>query len=370
MLVYTLLPILVFYGLVLQRLTIKKNFYNLQTERYTSQKKNTLMFCFLLLWLLAVFKGLTVGTDASMYYQFFKSENYEIFEPGISFIYNIANKYNNYILFSFIVYLIFLFFISKGIEKNCPNYLISILFFILTYVYLTSFNQVRQLIAVSLIFCFINFLLSKKDRYKFVVIILIALLFHRSAIFLFLLFLVPKSKFNIKYIIPFFILTIILYFISDFKDFVGKFIINFSGFYAEKYEVNTKHFFSVNKEKGIVELMPVIFQMGILVFTHFYLDAKKNLNINYHLFYFSYNIITINLCLYAIAGIEAVDRIQLYLFVFNIYFYSLLFHQLLNDTNKYMVRLVPFLILLFWLVYYFLRILTNNQGIVPYTFLN
>lgn len=34
--------------------------------------------------------------------------------------------------------------------------------------------------------------------------------------------------------------------------------------------------FSVNKEKGIVELMPVIFQMGILVFTHFYLDAKKS----------------------------------------------------------------------------------------------
>ena len=173
-----------------------------------------------------------------------------------------------------------------------------------------------------------------------------------------------------KYTIPFFILTIFLYFIPDFRDIFGKFIINFSGFYADKYEVNTKYFFSMNKDKGLVELMPVIFQMGILLFTHTYMEAKKNLNINYNLFDFSYNIITINLCLYAIAGIEAVDRIQIYLSVFNIYFYSLLFHQLLNDTNKYIARLVPFIILIFWLIYYFLRIITNNQGVVPYTFLN
>lgn len=372
MLIYLLLPLTILYFFLLSRILLIKGDFNPNSEIYVNRNNITLFIWFLILLLIATFKGVDVGTDYPMYYNYFLTENYSGSEFGIYFIYDIAVKYNNFLVFSFCIYFLFLTFIYFGIKNNCPNYLISILLFILNYVYYSSFNTLRQMIAVSIIFCFINVLLANKriKRIVFIFIILLAFLFHRSALFLFILYLIPFKRFRKRTVIPFFMLTIILYFIPEFKNHVGEIITKISGFYSQKYENNLDYFFEINKEKGIIQLLPVIVQMSIVIISLYFPVGKvKATKINSKLFYFSTNIIIINLCMYSLAGIEAIDRLQIYFSCFNIYFYSLFLHILLNSKEgKDKNIIIIIYIILFYLAYYVLRLLNNISGIVPYSF--
>lgn len=372
MVIYLLLTLTILYGLFFSRVTIIKNNSSI-SEIFIARNNITLFLWFVILLGLAVFKGVNVGVDYPMYYDFFLHKTYiGLIEPGVSFIYDVAERYDNFFIFSFCIYFLILFFIFQGIKRNSPNYLISILLFIVMYVYFTSYNQLRQMIAVSIIFCFVNYLLTNKktDRIKYLFVILIALLFHNSAIFIFLLFLIPKKKFSPKIVIPLFIITIVLYFIPEFKNQVGNLIITVSGFYADKYAHNLNYFFSINKEKGLLQLAPVIIQMIIVVVSLYFPKKNIKLNVNYKLYNFSTNIVIINLCLYSLAGIEAIDRLQVYFSCFNIYYYSILIHLLLNCKKKFDGQLFIISIFVFWITYYLLRLIINVHGVVPYSFIN
>ncbi|MBY0124238.1 EpsG family protein [Bacillus sp. S/N-304-OC-R1] len=368
MVIYFLLSITLLYGLFLSRVTVVRNINTSSNEFYVARSNITLFFWFMILLGLAAFKGVEVGVDYPMYYSFFLNKAYiDLLEPGVSFIYELAVKYDNFYVFSVSVYFAFLFFIFLGIKKNLPNYLISLLFFILTYTYLNSYNQIRQMIAVSIIFCFVNYLLTnnKGDRLKYIIVIFLALLFHNSVIFTILLFFIPKKKFNSKLVIPLFLLTIVLYFLPGFKNMVGDIIINISGIYAEKYTTNLDFFFEVNKDKGILQLIPVIIQMIIVSISLYFPEDEKDLKINYKLYHFSTNLVIVNLWLYSLAGIEAIDRIQIYFSCFNLYYYPILIHLLLNSKRRFH-GLFVILIAGFWILYFALRLYINIAGVVPY----
>lgn len=367
MLIYFLLPLLVMYCLFMSRLTVVKNYVQGHNYEFYVNKNHLILFFWSIILLgIAVFKGVEVGTDYPMYYGFFLYSFYEEFEPGIRFIYYTAVRYDHFLIFSFSIYFLIIFFVFKGIKENSPNYLISILLFIITFMYFNSYNQLRQMIAASIIFCFANYIVAN-NKIKFVFVILLALLFHDSAIFLFLLFLIPKKRISGKLVIPLFLLTIILYFTPEFKNIVGRLIIYFSGSYAEKYTSNLDFFFEVNKEKGLLQLMPVLIQMVIVSLSSYFPMKDMNLSVNYKLYDFSINLVVINLCLYSLAGIEAVDRLQLYFAFFNIYYYSILIHFLLNCKNVFYGQVFVLIIIGFWCSYYVMRLIINIGGIVPYS---
>lgn len=370
MLIYLLLTLAILYGLLLSRLTVVRRINFGGSEIFIARNKITLIFWFVILLALAVLKGVEVGVDYPMYYGFFLYQSYTDLEKGIIFIYDLAVKYDNFFVFSFGIYSLFLFFIFAGIKRNSANYLISLMFFLLTYTYLNSYNQIRQMIAVSIIFCFVHYLVTTKkiDKIKFIFVILLALLFHNSAIFICLFFLIPKKKFSSKLVIPLFLLTIIFYFLPGFKNIVGELIIKFSGIYAEKYTTSLDFFFEVNKEKGLLQLMPVVIQMVIVSISLYFPKEDMNLTINYKLYNFSTNLVVVNLCLYSLAGIEAIDRLQIYFACFNLYYYPMLIHLLLNSKkNRYRNLLILF-ITGFWILYYVLRLVINIAGVVPYRF--
>ncbi|MBZ6489057.1 EpsG family protein [Priestia aryabhattai] len=372
MLIYLLLPLVTLYCLFLSRATIVKNNNMYNGEMFISRNRLTLFLWAAILLGLAAFKGVGVGTDYPMYYNFFLNKSYNDVEYGISFIYDVSIKYNNFLVFSFLIYFLFLFFIFQGIKKNCPNYLISILMFIFTYTYFTSYNQLRQMIAVSIIFCFVNYLISNRKliKIKYLVVILIALLFHNSAIFMFSLFFIPQKKFSVRIVVPLFLMTIILYFIPEFKNQIGNIIVKLSGSYMEKYSTNLDFFFEVNKEKGLLQLIPVVIQMVIVSLSLCFPKNESGLNINAQIYNFSTNLVVINLCLYSLAGIEAIDRLQIYFSCFNIYFYSILIHLLLNTKKQLYGQVFIVFIVTFWILYYVLRLITNISGVVPYSFFN
>lgn len=364
---YILLPILIMYGIVIQRLLIIKSPNAIAAEAYSFKPTRSLLaFWFLALLAMGIYKGIYVGTDSFMYYHFFKTHSYNQVEPAIQLFYQLAHHFNHYLLFQLSVSFTFLYFMFNGMKKNCPDFLMSLLFFILTFTYYASFNQMRQMLAVAVIFCFVSYLTaSNTEKLKFSAIILFASLFHYSALFLLLLFIIPQKRWSLKIVIPAFIAVIILYFIPAIKNVIGETLLQFSSFYGNKYGNNVNFFFQMNKEKGWIQLLPVVVQMGFVISSYF--SVNNNLK-NDKLFFLSSNLVVLNLILYALAGIEAIDRLQLYFSVFNIYFYSFYIHQLLNNEQKLKGYLMSTVIVLFWLLYYSLRLLANHHGIVPYRF--
>ncbi|WP_413360105.1 EpsG family protein [Robertmurraya sp. 2P01SA] len=370
MLIYFVLTIAMLYCLFLSRITIMNDAIGSENEGFVFKSNGVLFIWYIILLYLAAFKGAEVGVDYPMYVSFFMHKTYiGLLEPGISFIYHLADKYNSFYVFSTMIYSIFLMFIFYAVKKNTPNYLISIFLFIIMHIYFNSFNQVRQLVAVSIIFCFAHLVSSEKkfDRLKYIFVVLIAMLFHDSAIFMFVLIFIPRKKWSPKMVIPLFFVTIVLYFLPSVKNSIGELLISIAGAYGEKY-ASGYVFFGVNKEKGFIQLIPVMIQMIIVSIALYIPKFNEHLNINYKLYIFSMNAVIINLWLYALAGIEAVDRLQIYFSCFNIYFYAYLIHHLLNK-KKLLDQLFVFLIIAFWILYYILRLLINVHGIVPYSFL-
>lgn len=368
MLIYLALPVVILYFLFLQRMFVGLNYQPAKNiETYVNNKRSYLIVFFVLLVSLAVMRGYTVGTDYNMYYRFYLYGLHDNVEIGIQYIYELAQRFDTFIVFSIVCYSLVVYLFLKGIRKHCPNNLIGVLFFVLTYIYLTGFNQIRQIIVASAIFCFINLVIEKKkfNKLKFFILILIASFFHTSALVMLAALFIPKKKtYNSLFVLFLFLCTTVFYFVPELKNLVGGLLNSFSGFYADKYASNAGYFFQVNKEKGLLEFIPVLVQMVLVLWILRAVKDISMLKINEKLFHFSTNMVIIFLTLYSLSGIEAVDRLQNYFSVFNIYYYSIVVHILLNN-KRYVYSII---IIVFWFLYYILRLYTNNSGVVPYIF--
>ncbi|MER1987891.1 MAG: EpsG family protein [Solibacillus sp.] len=360
MAIYIGLAFLLLYFIFVQRLLVVPTHHDL--EQYGRKSKYLLLFAFCGLLALATNRGTAVGTDTAMYMRFFYARTYEEFELAVRSLYELAYQLSMYELVPISLAALFLYGMLRGIYKHCPNDAIGLLLFILTFVYFTSFNQMRQLVAAALLFGFVGLLMKRGfGKLQFALVIAIATLFHQSAIFLVFLLAVPRRRFHPALIAVLFIGATLCYFTPAVKDGIGGILSTTSNFYEEKYATETNDFFQVNKEKGLVEFLPVFMQM-LFVFACCYYPKQQQ-----HFFQLVTNLYVLYLTFYAFSGIEAIDRVQVYLGVFTIYFYAYFIHNLLNAQNKYLGKLMTAIVLLFWCGYYLMRLLNNNQGIVPYT---
>lgn len=360
MAIYIGLAFLLLYIILLQRLLVMPASYG--ATGYEQKSKSLLVLAFCTLLAFAALRGGAVGTDTAMYRRFFLARTYEEFELAVRSLYELAYTMSMYEIVPFVLAALFLYGMLRGIYKHCPNDAIGLLLFVLTFVYFTSFNQMRQLVAAALLFGFIELFMKKGfQKYQFVLIIVIATLFHQSAIFLVFMLLLPKRRFHPALIVTAFVAATICYFTPAVKETMGMVLSTMSSFYEEKYAHEVDDFFQVNKEKGIVEFLPIAVQMIIVLAACYYPKQPAPF------FQLVTNIYVLYLTLFAFSGIEAIDRVQVYLGVFAIYFYSLFIHDLLQAPNKWLGKLVVCVLLLFWCGYYVLRLLNNHQGIVPYT---
>ena len=175
--------------------------------------------------ILATFRY-NVGTDYLSYIQHY-FDIIENFSLKFIFIYYsreplyVITTYISYLLFnnyigSFFIYsIIFMSFIIGGIiyYKEKLSITVSLAIFYVAY-YLVFFNISRQMIALSIIFFGSKYLYEKK-MLKYVVCIIIAGLFHKTAyimIFAYLLtFKLDSSKINKSYYIAVFISILLIY---------------------------------------------------------------------------------------------------------------------------------------------------------------
>ena len=142
-----------------------------------------------------------VGTDWSGYKDWFEyykvvpweSLNKLNFEPGFLFLnYFLASIGLNYTIMFFSVALISWFFLFKSLAaKILPLF---IFFVFVDEYFFWSMNGIRQFVAISIFIFSIRFIIERNLK-KYSVAILVASLFHTSALILLPFFLVPWEKF-------------------------------------------------------------------------------------------------------------------------------------------------------------------------------
>ena len=171
-----------------------------------SRRSNYIFFFFILLYLVSAFRGNTVGGDLVNYLNNFhelsstpfvkifelKYSNYEIgYTLLIKCLTFISSNERVYFL---ITPILSLFGIYSLIKNFSPIPIISVLVYMALGFYTNSFNNVRQSIAIGIV-CFSFPYLVNHRFSKFVICVLLASLFHKSAIFYILIY--PFTKINL-----------------------------------------------------------------------------------------------------------------------------------------------------------------------------
>lgn len=319
---------------------------------------------FSILLLLSIMRTQEVGTDGIMYYKFYWYGNFEMyFDPFINYIYQYSLQRNDYSYFIYITSVIFILVSYYTIMKLNFNKWILIYYFVASYYYLISFNVVRQSIAISFVFLAVSIIYSSekltlKRTVLFIIVIFVGSGFHNSAVLALSFILFRFFKLNHLILLMGLILITIGYFTSFIKSLIQP-IFSFFEFYTLKYGTGSDFFVMDVGSKGLIEYLPIVVQYLFLYFGYIiYMRNNREFAGTYILNYYF-----VFLVLYTFSGIEAVDRFQYYFYPSIILYYSWLFSKI-KENKKY--EYLNFLVIIFWALYYLLRLIGNKHGVVPY----
>ena len=236
---------------------------------YRSVGRKAFWIPFVFLVLFGSFRNYTVGTDTEVYvanfidkidYDYFKfNENIEI---GYQFFeYSLVKITNNYFWLFFVSSIFVIYPYLKVFRNYSENYFISVFLYITFGFYSFYFNGLRQAIAMSILIWGIPYLLNK-NNFKFIFIIFVASLFHKSVLILILFYFLVNFRIKFEYKI-----------ISVFL-----FSMFFSGL-AVKYlaEINERYtgYAQVSENSGGYMIMGLHVIIGIILYIYY-----KNFMIN------------------------------------------------------------------------------------------
>lgn len=171
MLIYLILALICFIVL----------FYNNNTKG--------LIVSFVLIAFVACLRGINVGADTSQfctaYVEIGQTDSWDFaifrYEAGFFYLCKILNLFSsNYQLLIITTSLIIDISIFFFIKKNSYDYLVSTMIFIFCNCFFSSMNLMRQWLALSIIMPGFSYLI-KKDYLKYILLCIIASLFHKVA---------------------------------------------------------------------------------------------------------------------------------------------------------------------------------------------
>ena len=160
----------------------------------------------LLLIFIASNRALEVGTDTLTYYLNFQNiefedsvRTYQGIQKGWYYFNYYIHSFLDYDLFMYIVYSIIISLVCYVSYKNSKQPIFSILLFVLLYFYFSSFNVMRQFLALSFMLLGYTFLYIG-DKKKFVLCLIISSLFHFTALLMMPLLFIDKLKISSKFV--------------------------------------------------------------------------------------------------------------------------------------------------------------------------
>lgn len=310
---------------------------------------------FLSLFLISGFRVVGTGTDTTLYKLYFETidlYNYNTtwldFEIGYyllnEFVRLITDDYQYiFILAAFVTQ----YLINKTLKDYSLSYSLSIFLYITLFFYYHSFNILRQYIAISLVFFSIKYIINK-DLWKFLCIVLIASLFHRTALIMLPFYWISRWNIsNLMYII----LTLIAIIFSIATDKIVHLI----------SLVIPKFTFYVNYSQEGASVNSIILIISIvIIFSLIYrkrlILKDKSTTIYINLVYFAlfFNIL--------VKGNFVFSRIGEYFYIFIL----LLIPVCIKILNKYIRVILYLLIIPIMFLYHNYLMSSNNSGVVPY----
>ncbi|WP_270235956.1 EpsG family protein [Lacticaseibacillus suilingensis] len=323
-----------------------------------------------ILMIIYVLRGPAVGTDYPMYHSFFyfpldRLRGFGI-ENGYLIIYGVAKSLDKFwivSLISFVIYFFGFLAFSRKIQMSLATFESML---ILSYLYFTSFNMVRQMSAIGIIFLGIAvsrlfdleqpFVLKRKI--VFILFVLIAAQFHSSAyvavIFLFCrnIHLTPRAA------ISGFGMMSIGYFMNLGNSIVPRLMYLFPH-YVQKYSLIDNDFFTTGS-KGLIEYLPILIQCVFMIMIisgdQVFFEKQK----------FICNMYFLYLMFFAFGGNQAAIRIQDYWSPAMMFFYGAYFESRKDSICHISSKMYKTVVVVFLALYIILRLLRNVSNVVPY----
>jgi transmembrane protein EpsG len=323
-------------------------FFNLVT------KWNTFIAVFLVLFLFAFFRDITVGTDFSNYKDGFQSFGQGFFgdrlEPVWYIIYPFFYRFANFRIYVFVYYVALYYFLLRFIWKQSRYAIVTVLLYVLLGNYFESYNIMRQSIAALFVFYSVTYI-EKRNLIKFLIIILTGFLFHTSVLlFIPMYFICEKIRNRKKFLIALIIGTLLLgYSGITLLDYLSVGFLDFS-----KYDM----YFNMMRENiSFIGLIINTINSAIAIF--FVLNAT-NSTTKYYV-----SIYVIGVCLNNLLfQYEWLFRLYNPLFLV---FIILIAPNIIPDIKSKYLRLSFILFMFLFSFGMFYSLLNNNaSGVVPY----
>ncbi len=210
-------------------------------KRLIKLKDNQIYFLcvFFILFVLSAFRD-GLGTDYFQYAQAYSNpQSFDKFSFLFSYIFidSLRLISRDYILFFIVAAFITNYFFIKEIFRNSSIIGVSLLIYIFFF-YLSSFNLVRQFIAISLFFYFgINYIQNNKNKHYILLLLLIAQI-HFSAYILFVFLFFKDKKRPLYFYILLWVISVLFVVFKDFQFAIIGYIIkslSFLSFISDKF---------------------------------------------------------------------------------------------------------------------------------------
>lgn len=295
-----------------------------------------------------------VGADTLSYVSHFERGlnfsffdfSYSRFEPGFLLLNKVIGLFASTQTYLFIVGMISISLIGWVIYTESEMPFFSLFLFISLGFYTNTFNLVRQMIAVALIFCSYKFL--KQDKFiSFTLLIFLAATFHITALLFFPIYLVRYRKISSIYLLISGLLSIIVAILAE--NLLLFMVVYFGSF---DYELIAGG--------GWRRLVLLIFILATSILYRKKIiqnDEKKAIYFNITVFAIFIQILALNFSLFT--RVTAYFRIYLLLFIPEI---------ISNIDDKFVRVLVIIAVVVFLLVQYSVSLNNDISNIVPYTF--
>lgn len=175
------------------------------------KSKTILYFVGMFLLFIAVFRGVTVGADYYVYlsnlvaisdrsyWDVIVDETLRLEKGYITLAWFLGSVSVSPLFFSLIIYSLFLFLSFRVIGKYSQCVWLSLFLFVAIGFYTNSFNTLRQSLSMCICWCALSTLLAN-HKWKFLLLVFIAFLFHKTAI-LFACMVLLRKRIGMKHIL-------------------------------------------------------------------------------------------------------------------------------------------------------------------------
>ncbi|ROY96291.1 EpsG family protein [Enterococcus faecium] len=317
---------------------------------------------------IAANRGITVGTDLLNYNAFFTEVNQKVilninefpFELG----YTLLNQLISWITGDFrtvLLVVILVFLLGFYRLASTLSYQIGLSCFMLVTLdfYTSSFNIIRQYLAIGIIFIAIPYLLNNKKA-KYILLILFATSFHMTAGIMLLAIPLYKIKFNRKFVAISIIVTLLAFlFVPRIVSLASIVIPKFSFYTTMRYFTGGFRIFS---------FFNFIFFTVLLSGSRIVINKySKTATLPRYYDLFSYLLLIGCEILFLSNRFILFDRVANYFTIFSIF---LVPNTICLIKNKQIRVLIQFLFIILCFAYFFLvyTLKPESNGINPYIF--